>query len=137
APEATGLDVLELDEDALQGLKRRSRPGLGKEQGKLVAAHATGEIVHARPLADQATHRDEHGVTRGIAALEVELAKAVYVGHCDREGMAVALGPRDVELQLGPERREAQQRFGERVALLKARQLCLELADPLACGGKL
>ena len=86
---------------------------------------------------DQAANGDQHRVAGGVAVLEVQIAKPVDVEQGHRQRALIALGARDVALELGPEGAEAEQVRSQRVSLGEPHQIPLELADPLASSRKL
>ena len=131
AADPARLEVLELDQYPLDRAPRRGGGGLGQQEPELVAAHPAGEVVNAGLLGDQATDGDQHRVAGRVAALEVQLAKPVDVEQGHRQRALVALGARDVELELGPEGAEAEQARDQRIPLGEPGQLLFELADPL------
>ena len=112
-------------------LLRRGGAGLGQQEPELVAAHPAGEIVDAGLLGDQAADGDQHRVAGRVAVLEVQMAKPVDVEQGHRQRALVAVGARDVELELGSEGAEAEQARDQRIPLGEPGQLLFELADPL------
>jgi len=131
-PDRAHLDVLQLDEDALDGRERLDGLGLSEEDGELIAPHPAREVVHPRLVGDQVAQAREHRVARGVAVLQIQTSEAVDVQQRDAEGPAVALRARDVQLELGPEGAQAEQASGERVAVLQLGKPALELGDALA-----
>ena len=93
--------------------------------------------MNAGLVGDQAANGRQHRVAGGVAVLEVQIAKPVDVEQGHRQGALVALGARDVELELGSEGAEAEQARRQRVSLGEPGELPLELADPLLSSGKL
>ena len=87
--------------------------------------------MDAGPLGDQAADGDQHRVAGRIAALEVQVAKPVDVQQGHTQRALVALGARDVELELGPEGAEAEQARGQRISLGELGQLPFDL--PILC----
>ena len=119
------------------GSSAAAAPVSGSRNAELVAAHPAGEIVDAGLLGDQAADGGQHRVARRVAVLEVQLAKPVDVEQGHRQRALVAVGARDVELELGSEGAEAEQARDQRIPLGEPGQLLLELADPLPSSGKL
>lgn len=69
--------------------------------------------------------------------LEVQLAEPVDVEQGDAQRAPVAVRPGHIELELGPERAQAQEGPRDGVAMLQARQRRLELGDALPGRGEL
>ena len=88
-------------------------------------------------LGDHASDSDQHGVAGRVAVLQVQVAKPVDIEQGHGQRALVAVGARDVELELGPESSEAEQARRERVPLGEPGQLPLEPADPLPSSHKL
>ena len=108
-----------------------------QSDGELVAARPAGKVVRPRVLREQLPHPPEHGVAGRVALLEVELAEAIQVEERDAERPRVAVGARDVQLELGPEGAKPEEAAGQRVPVLELRQPRLELGDALPGSGEL
>ena len=133
---AARFEILELDEDPLDRCGRSVSPCLREEKCELVPSHPAGEVVYAGLLGDEVPDRDQHGIPGRVTVLEVEVAEAVDVDQRDGERSPVAVGPGDVELQLGAKRHQAEQAPSQRIALLEPREIRFELGDALPCVGK-